>query len=92
MHNTTPSTTSAASQPNNQIVASIVTSEDVICPACGEASGDNDLNTTTSEKDFVCRNCGFAYTSSIIERNGKRFWREVYTMPMTQDGKVIRPR
>ncbi len=69
----------------------IVNTEDVTCPVCGEETASNDLNTVTSEKDFACGNCGFSYVSELVERNGKQFWREIQTMPMTGDGKVRRP-
>jgi hypothetical protein len=73
-----------------------VVCSNIKCPLCkyDPPSGLENvfiLNCKTFEEDFTCAKCGFSQTTEVIERDGNSFWRETYTYPMDETGKVLRP-
>jgi hypothetical protein len=73
----------------------LITDEKRLCPVCGQAQADTDLETRTHEQELFCRNkdCGFFASTEIhTDSEGRQFWVETTMFPMTADGKVRRGR
>jgi hypothetical protein len=71
----------------------LVTDEKQLCPVCGQAQADADLETNTNEQEIHCRNndCGFFASAEIhTDDDGRRHWVETTWFPMTADGRVRR--
>jgi hypothetical protein len=71
----------------------LMTDEKQICPVCGHAQANTDLETRTNEQELHCQNkeCGFYAVAEITtDDDGRQFWVETTSFPMTADGMVRR--
>jgi hypothetical protein len=71
----------------------LVTDEKRICPVCGQAQADTDLETRANEQELHCqnKNCGFLASTEVrTDDNGRSYWVETTWFPMTEDGRVLR--
>jgi hypothetical protein len=71
----------------------LMTDEKQICPVCGQAQANTDLETSTNEQEIFCQNkeCGFLASAEIhTNDDGRKFWVETTWFPMTADGRVVR--
>jgi hypothetical protein len=71
----------------------LMTDEKQICPVCGQAQANTDLETNTNEQELRCRNkdCGFFASAEIhTDDDGRHYWVETTWFPMSADGRVRR--
>ena len=71
----------------------LMTAEKQICPVCGLEQANTDLETRTNEQELRCRNkdCGFFASAEIItDDDGRQFWVETTSFPISPDGTVRR--
>ncbi len=71
----------------------LMTDEKQICPVCGQAQANTDLETSTNEQELHCQNkeCGFLASAEIhTDDDGRKYWVETTWFPITADGSVRR--
>lgn len=71
----------------------VVIDEKQRCPVCGLEQANTDLETSTNEQELHCQNkdCGFYAAAEITtDDDGRQFWVETTSFPMSPDGTVRR--